>query len=550
MVNHTRHISPRYGILQWLLLAVIAAACATAEPAGGESGAGSRGDNGSTVALRFTICTADGEGSHPSLRSAAAGTRATGVWEEDAADVAERILSADDMRVHIFDQSGVLLTTAIPSAADYTLTPGDNDGYYSLTVAFNHDYFDKFPDDATVPFTVMILANLRSIGAGYADYSPGATRLSDVADSFVMDSGYYPTADGGIPMYGLRSFTVAKNQLTQGIDAPIAGQIDMLRALCRIDVADRVVNATLHPDGLSYPRVVSVEMTRWNDHGYIRPRYDDYAQGLRYANIYPASPATTAVAARRIQEGDHGGDDGGHGDATIYRFYCPEAEADEMHFSVGAILAPGEGIRQFRVSLSDFQSRIGSQLIRNHIYRFDIHAFDTRLDLTATVADWRLQTDEYRLDDIVSMEPGGLLQWEYDTADFAVSTETYNGNPEQQLSLLNGTTRAATGRFHILSPTGARWRATLIPGENGVDAFEFVDLDDRGRVIEASARPYAEGTVGTPAQIHIRGKGAADAYRHWAELVIEVLTPDGTVLYAPLTAGMSSKFIIYRENRL
>ena len=115
-----------------------------------------------------------------------------------------------------------------------------------------------------------------------------------------------------------------------------------------------------------------------------------------------------------------------------------------------------------------------------------------------------MQTDEFELDNIVSVEPDGFLKWEYDGNNFAVTTETYNGQPEEQLSILNGTTGGAT----------------------------------------------AAGPVGEQATIHIRGKGAADSYRHWAELVIEVRTVDGTVLYAPLTPAMSSRFIIYRENKL
>lgn len=83
-----------------------------------------------------------------------------------------------------------------------------------------------------------------------------------------------------------------------------------------------------------------------------------------------------------------------------------------------------------------------------------------------------------------------------------------------------------------------------------MDAFEFVDIDDDGNIISGSEKVFEEGIVGGPATINIRGKGMADAYRHWAELVVEVRTLDGTVLYAPLTSSMSSRFIIYRENKL
>ena len=102
-----------------------------------------------TIIFKFTIYTDDSSGQ----------TRAPGVWEENAADVAERILNIDDMRILFFDQSGVLLKSLTPAYLDYSGNETDNDGYYSLSVAFTHDYFDKFDDDDVIPFTVMILAN-------------------------------------------------------------------------------------------------------------------------------------------------------------------------------------------------------------------------------------------------------------------------------------------------------------------------------------------------------------------------------------------------------
>lgn len=507
--------------LALLILSVAAGSCSSADDPLPGSGTG-----GKTMSFRFTIYTED----------KGAVSRALGVWEEDAANIAERILNVDDMRVLFFDQSGTLLKSVIPVSVDYNGNQNANDGYYTLSVAFTHDYFDNFDDDATIPFQVMILANLRGIGGRYADYSPGNTRVGDVLDSFRMPHDYYPTADSGIPMYGLKGFSLPKSLLSQGIDAPIAGQIDLIRALCKIEVSDRIVNAAVYPDGLVYPRVIAVDMVSWADHGYIRPKFDDYSQGLREANIYP-SPAVTGDKPAMEVNGK-------------YRIYCPEANGGDVRFRVTAVLAPGEPSRMYEISLDAFASEIGPDLVRNHIYRFDVHALSTVAELRVKVSDWLLQTDEFDLDNTVSMEPDGFLEWTYNPADFAVSTETYNGKQEQQLSILNGTDSYATGTFHIISPRGATWKAYFIPGENGVDAFEFVDIDGNGNVVPGSQKVYEEGDVGTLATLHIRGKGPADSYRHWAELVVEVKTVDGTILYAPLTPAMSSRFIIYRENRL
>ena len=506
----------------WLILSAIAASCASSV----EAPEIDKGPDGSTMSFRFTIYTDENRVT----------SRGLGEWEENAATIAERILNVDDMRILFFDQSGVLLKSVRPSSLDYNAGYTANDGYYSLSVAFTHDYFDKFDRDANVSFTVMILANLESVGGRFAGYTPGYTRVSDIADSFMMTTDFFPTESGGIPMYGIKGFSVIKEQLMQGLDAPFTGQIDLIRSLCKIEVADKIVNSIIYPDGNKYPQVKEVEMISWVDRGYIRPKFDDYSEGLKFANIYPASVATDIVVARKIND--------------KYIIYCPEAKIKDMKFRVKAVLSPGAAPRQFETGLDPFASEIGDELVRNHIYRFDIHAFNTILDLNVNVSDWIALTDEFELDDVVSMEPDGFLKWEYDNRNFAVTTELYNGKKEEQLSILNATTSCASGTFHIMSPRGAIWKAYFIPGENGVDAFEFVDVDDEGNIIEGSQSVFAEGYVGEPATIHIRGKGPADAYRHWTELVVEVRTIDGIVLYAPLTSAMSSRFIIYRENRL
>lgn len=508
--------------MAWLTISVTLQACTSAD---GPVPDGDTG-NGKTMSFKFNIYTDE---KTPS-------SRALGVWEENAINVAERILNIEDMRVLLFDQSGVLLKSVTPAYLDYHGGTSSNDGYYTLSVAFTHEYFDKFADNADIPFTVMILANLRGTGGTYADYTPGRTRVGDIADFFRIAPGWHPDEKNGIPMYGIKGFVLPKTLLMQGIDAPAAGQIDLLRSLCKIEVTDRIANASLYPDGEKYPRVTGVDMVSWVDHGYIRPLFDDYADGLRYANIYPAAPGGTEMG-------------GTEADRT-YRFYCPEAAMRDMKFRVTAVMAPGEEPRVFETGLEPFEQAIGTELVRNHIYRFNVHALSTIADLTVNVSDWIAETDEFELDDMVSMEPDGFMKWEYDSADFAVSTETYQGKEEQQLSILNGTTGIASGTFHIISPKGAIWKAYFIPGENGVDAFEFVDTDSAGNPVPGSESVYAEGNVGTPATIHIRGKGTADSYRHWAELVIEVKTADGTILYAPLTPSMSSRIIIYRENRL
>lgn len=466
-------------------------------------------------------------------------TRALGVWEENAADVAERILTPSDIKVLIFDGSGALLTSVSPGGLDYHVDPLTNDGYYSLSLFFTSPYFGQYDGTDDVSFSVVILANLESIGGSYTTFPYSSTLWHSVQESFTMSPDWFPAENRGIPMYGHKSFTVKKSQLTGSDSFSPIGTINMLRALSKVEVTDRIINAVVGADGLKYPRVTGVEMISWVDKGFLAPRNFDYALGLYSANI-PSNATATAKSMPGVPV------DGS------YRFYCPEAKLNAMNFRVAAVLEPGGETKYYDVSLGQYEHVFGTEdIVRNHIYRFDVHAVNTVAELSVTVADWVSSVHEYELEDVVSVEPDGFLEWSYGNPDdFAVSTVMYDGREEKQLSMLNSTTRYATGTFHIQSPKGAQWKAYFVPGENGVDAFEFVDVDETGAVVPGSERVYAEGDVGERATIHIRGKGPADAYRHTAELVVEVHTVDGTTLLTPLTPQMSTRYIIYRENKL
>lgn len=478
------------------------------------------------VSFRFNIYAGD-----------AKGTRGLGEWEEDPADVAERILSPSDMRVMVFDGSGALLTSVSPGGLDYKVDPTANDGYYSLSVFFTSPYFGQYDATDDVSFFVVILANLESIGGSYTTFPYSSTLYHNVQESFTMSPEWFPAADRGIPMYGFQSFRVKKSQLTQSESFTPIGTISMLRAVSKVEVYDKIVNAKVGADGLKYPRVTGVEMISWVDDGYLAPRSTDYPLGLSSANIPPfATAATRSVRGVPV-------------DGT-FRFYCPEAKLKDMRFRVAALLEPGGETQYYEVSLGQYEADYGTaDMVRNHIYRFEVHAVNTVAELTVTAADWDTGVDEYELKDVVSMEPDGYLEWSsIYPDDFSVTTVTYGGIEEKQLSMLNATSGYATGTFHIQSPKGSRWKAYFIPGENGVDAFEFVDVDDSGAVIPGSGKVIAEGDVGKRAVIHIRGKGPADIYRHTAELVVEVHSLDGTIQLATLTP-QSTRYIIYRENK-
>lgn len=504
-----------------LLLPAALGACAdVSEPPDRDSSPAGR----EQMTFRFKIKSPDG------LKPA---SRAPGVWEEEAANVAERILDASDMRILIFDDEDYykhLEAIVKPSALEY-----DDKGFYHVTASFSCDYFDSFGDNDDVPFTVMIVANMEAVGASYRDYPLQSTTIDRVADTFTMPPAYFPTPGGGIPMYGCKELKINKSRMISPAPDDEGIELNLIRALCKVEVTDDIINSSIAADGMKYPRVTQVDMISWNNRGNVMPRYMfDYVSTLKAANVL-SSVSTEAV--------------GGVAADGCFRFYCPEAGVADMRFRVTAVLEPGALPRTYEVSLDDYRSALGNELVRNHIYRFGVRAVNTMTRLDVSVSEWTRVVDEYDLDNTVSMDSDGYLTWTFDEANFAVSEEIYNGRKEQQLSILNASGAYASGTFRILSPRGATWKAYFIPGENGVDAFEFVDIDSNGNVIAGSGSVVAEGAVGEQAVINIRGKGAADAYRHWAELVVEVHTVDGIIMLAPLTRG-SSRYIIYRENKM
>jgi len=522
-----------------LLFAVTAGSCAQIYDSEGPCGQGT--GQGSRISFKFKIYT---DAEQPAARG-------LGQWEETPANVAERILSPKDMRVLVLNADGHLIKSVRPSTLKYN-EGISGDGYYDLVVFFEDENLDKLPDNAMINFRVMILANINSIGGVYTtDAMASGTLRERLQETFTMSPYWFPSASRGIPMYGYKNAISASKSALMSAEGVDVGDIYMLRAMCKVEIFDKIVNAYVAGDGLKYPRVTGVEMVSWRNRGYLRPSYDGYEAGLKIATIPDptSAPTTTTVNATYM-------DDDGDGEG-VFRFYCPEAHLSDVKFRVAAVLAPGQEIQYYDVSLAQYADGgrpnpvFGDDMVRNHIYRFEVNSFSAVADLTVTVADWGHQVDEYTIEDIIEMETDGFLQWSYDdTSAFAVSDVTYNGKVEKQLSMLNGTTKHVTGTFHIKSPAGAIWRAYFIPGENGVDAFEFVGVDADGNVVPGSGRSYAEGTVGERATIHIRGKGPADVYRRTAELVVEVRQPDGTVLFAPLTEAGSSRYIIYRENKL
>ena len=136
---------------------------------------------------------------------------------------------------------------------------------------------------------------------------------------------------------------------------------------------------------------------------------------------------------------------------------------------------------------------------------------DKEVHLICTVKDWEYHDEEMQFTDVVTIHEDGKLKWE------VPSINSLNEQTGEVLIKSNGS--PAIGHFHIETPVGATWYASLIPiGEGNVDAFEFVGPN--------------YGKVGDDhATIQIRAKNTEDlANTQKAILRITVTTADGRTL--------------------
>lgn len=146
---------------------------------------------------------------------------------------------------------------------------------------------------------------------------------------------------------------------------------------------------------------------------------------------------------------------------------------------------------------------------------------DKEVHLICTVVDWTYEEEEMQFTDAVTIHEDGKLKWDPKTIS------SLNEQTGEVLVKSNGTT--AEAEFHIVTPEGATWHASLIPiGDGQVDAFEFVG-PNYGRVGEA------QGKIG------IRVTNTTDlANTQKAILRITVTTGDGRTIVvnelAPSTA--------------
>lgn len=155
---------------------------------------------------------------------------------------------------------------------------------------------------------------------------------------------------------------------------------------------------------------------------------------------------------------------------------------------------------------------------------------DKEVHLICTVVDWTYEEEEMQFTDVVTIHEDGKIRWE---------ENSYNSlNVETGEIVIKNNGEPAIANFHIETPFGAVWHASLIStGDGHVDAFEFVPVEG------STAANY--GIVGEHATIQIRARNLSElAPTHKAILRITVTTGDGRTMVVNELAPSNAS---YRE---
>lgn len=400
------------------------------------------------VKLRFTIVTRTPMGSNTRQ------TRAADIAGEQTGTAAENYLNlaGRDIRFLLFDNEQKLLRDFTPDA-DVTLAAEDNSRYVTYTVraTIAEPYFARVAT-ADTEFYIMVIANGRPYRLSAFGLAPGVTTIADVAGqlaSFALPTevivdpetgqrgGWTPSQPGNadgeyIPMAGLQHFTIRQGAFSgngpEGFVelSPENGSkdINMLRALAKIEVIDRI-GITGHFDDAPAERayVEKVELLGYCATGTVLPAYGQWNRNSVLETQQVIAPTMAAPVAYREPDSDYKN--------TVYTSlidFHEDQDAQNLRadgcpvFSVyvteyaRAAIAAGAVRPYARVTLHDptlagteesklYQLHLASYtggsagedlsaLLRNHIYRYEITAVRSTVNIGYTVCPW----DTYDLD--------------------------------------------------------------------------------------------------------------------------------------------------------
>lgn len=228
-----------------------------------------------------------------------------------------------------------------------------------------------------------------------------------------------------------------------------------------------------------------------------------YGRTPEILSYFPSDPVDITGKTGEITTGKHinafGSDDN-------YFMVWPQTAEEFASASVEVKFTQG-GVAQTKTF--DLTELDQTEWQPGYRYSYNITFTDKEIKLTCVVQDWDVVTEEIDFSDQVSVS--ATMTWEN------VRSVNYETG---EVILYDDVNTPARCTFHILTPKGATWTASLIPIEGHQDAFSFVEGTKYGAV-GGEGDSHFELSVNNQVPI---------APRHICKLRITVQTSDGRTI--------------------
>lgn len=345
----------------------------------------------------------------------ATATRAISEYDRTSTEK-ESIIDATngDYCVFVFDGNGIFADRL------HEMTP-ENDTETNI----NRYTISGVLDIKLLDFYIVVLANWKQNGYNYPILRPGKTTIAELMNAqgyiFDMPDGWQPFADGepetgGMPMFGMHRYTVSEADAKQSTrDNPVRlAQTDddaiwMMRSMAKIEVVDAMEKFGYS----SYPKLESVTFGPYMDKGKLIPDAKSTGGSTLWINnkqvTAPSLPTGIAPTDGRLNffhsldtdRTNDGDDPMAYVKRDMMSAYIAEQDltaktaggTTESPYMVVTVrnrpegeTGDGEETVSFRL---DIPADMGTRLLRNHIYRFEIKSASANLiNIEYVVCPW------------------------------------------------------------------------------------------------------------------------------------------------------------------
>jgi hypothetical protein len=407
-----KHLLTRLPLL--LSLALTLGACA-----GSSSPDDLTGEDESTYSLTFVMATAGRESA----------TRTDqGSWGDGYTGITtlyDDVIDVSNIRVGIMDSTGNFVTTLHDLKCIETA-----EGRYQCIGSVESALFTRGAE-----YRCVVVVNRPTFD--FENILPSSIRF---------DVGELPNAatddDCQIPMWGVKVFGIPATGSSYDL-----GSLQLLKAAvkCRIRLSSALQKAGYSLENL--------QLHLQSSAGYLIPRKNSlvyttqdlsYSRDDPYYCFNPLTGTATATIGLRAEPGST--------DGSLIAYFPEQNNKTTAPVYISLDVRDKQGnTLTYKVDFKDYTTGVLiPDLVRNHIYDFEITGFSYGLELNLDVAEWVDDTQEIDFTTVIS---GDL--------DIAWSKGTYSSlnAADKKLTVLSGT--PAVGKFKLLSPQGNTWVATL-----------------------------------------------------------------------------------------